>query len=134
LESKQAVKLSNPWRWPCHKCTTGKYHLWISFCIGWCGIQDNLHVEFRTIYLIRYGCLLGCRTMYMYEFTDVSEVCTTPIIRVLLEAVQYNALMMEAVQTSETLVNLYQCTQCYNSDDCHLYTYRCENFKSDVFI
>jgi hypothetical protein len=38
-------------------------------------------------------------------FTDVSEVVAASIIR---------ALMMEAARTSETLVNFYQTTQCYN--------------------
>jgi hypothetical protein len=31
-------------------------------------------------------------------------------------------LMMEAVQASETLVNLYQSTSCYNPEDGHLHT------------
>jgi hypothetical protein len=30
------------------------------------------------------------------------------------------ALMMEVVQTSQTLVNSYQSTQCYNPEDSHL--------------
>jgi hypothetical protein len=34
-----------------------------------------------------------------YEFTKVSKVCAASIIRAIM------ALMMEAVQTSETLVN-----------------------------
>jgi predicted transcriptional regulator len=47
-----------------------------------------------------------------YEFTNVSEVCTAYIIRAL----------MEAVQTSETLVNSYQSTQHYNPEDSHLHS------------
>jgi hypothetical protein len=31
------------------------------------------------------------------------------------------ALMMEAASTSETLVNLYQTTWCYNSQESHLH-------------
>jgi hypothetical protein len=31
------------------------------------------------------------------------------------------ALMMEAARTSETLVNFYQTTQCYNPEDSHLH-------------
>jgi hypothetical protein len=31
------------------------------------------------------------------------------------------ALMMEAVQTSETLVNSYQCTRRYNPEDSHFH-------------
>jgi hypothetical protein len=38
--------------------------------------------------------------------------------------------MMEAASTSETLVNFYQTTQCYNPEDSHLHTRRCENLKS----
>jgi hypothetical protein len=40
------------------------------------------------------------------------------------------ALMMEAVQTSETLVNSYQSSQRYNPEDSHLHTHRRENLKS----
>jgi hypothetical protein len=39
-------------------------------------------------------------------------------------------MMMEAVQTSETLVNLQQSTWCYNPEDSHLCTHHCENLKS----
>jgi hypothetical protein len=38
--------------------------------------------------------------------------------------------MMEAVRTSETLVNLHQSTWHYNPEDSHLHTHRNENFKS----
>jgi hypothetical protein len=37
--------------------------------------------------------------------------------------------MMEAASTSETLVNFYQTTWCYNPEDSHLHT-RHENLKS----
>jgi hypothetical protein len=40
------------------------------------------------------------------------------------------ALMMEAAGTSETLVQLYQTTRCYNPEDSHLHTHRRENLKS----
>jgi hypothetical protein len=40
------------------------------------------------------------------------------------------ALMMEAVRTSETLVNFYQTTRRYNPDDSHLRNHRRENLKS----
>jgi hypothetical protein len=40
------------------------------------------------------------------------------------------ALMMEAARTSETLVNFYQTTRCYNSEDSNLHTHRRENLKS----
>jgi hypothetical protein len=46
-----------------------------------------------------------------YKFTNVSEVCTACIII---------ALMLEAVQTSEKLVNSYQSTWRYNPEDSHL--------------
>jgi hypothetical protein len=37
---------------------------------------------------------------------------------------------MEAARTSETLVQLYQTTRCYNPEDSHLHTHRRENIKS----
>jgi hypothetical protein len=40
------------------------------------------------------------------------------------------ALMMEAARTSETLVNFYQTTLCYNPEDSNLHTHRRENLKS----
>jgi hypothetical protein len=40
------------------------------------------------------------------------------------------ALMMEAARISETLVNFYQTTRRYNSEDSHLRTHRRENLKS----
>jgi hypothetical protein len=39
-------------------------------------------------------------------------------------------LMMEAIRTSETLVNCYQTTLRYNPEDSHLHTRHRENFKS----
>jgi hypothetical protein len=44
------------------------------------------------------------------------------------------ALMMEAARTSETLVQLYQTTRCYNPEDSHIHTHRRENLKSYSFI
>jgi hypothetical protein len=38
--------------------------------------------------------------------------------------------MMEAARTSETLVNFYQSTRCYNPGDSNLHTHRRENLKS----
>jgi hypothetical protein len=38
--------------------------------------------------------------------------------------------MMEAASTSETLVNFYQTTRCYNPEDSNLHTHRRENLKS----
>jgi hypothetical protein len=46
------------------------------------------------------------------------------------------ALMMEAVQTSETSVNSHQSTQRYNPEDSHLHSHRREKLKSckDKFV
>jgi hypothetical protein len=44
------------------------------------------------------------------------------------------ALMMEAARTSETLVNFYQTTRRYNTEDSHLRTHRRENLKSELFM
>jgi hypothetical protein len=57
----------------------------------------------------------------MSQFNNVSEFCVDSIII---------ALMMEAVQTSETLINSYQSTRRYNPDDSHLQSHRRENLKS----
>jgi hypothetical protein len=37
---------------------------------------------------------------------------------------------MEAARTFEMLVNFYQTTQCYSSEDSHLHTHHCENLRS----
>jgi hypothetical protein len=44
------------------------------------------------------------------------------------------ALMMEAANTSETLVNFYQTTRRYNPEDSHLHTHRRENLKSYLYL
>jgi hypothetical protein len=40
-------------------------------------------------------------------------------------------MMMEAARTSETLVNFYQTTRCYNPEDSNLHTHCRENLKSE---
>jgi hypothetical protein len=40
--------------------------------------------------------------------------------------------MMEAARTSETLVQLYQTTRCYNPEDSHLQTVHFFSAKADV--
>jgi hypothetical protein len=54
------------------------------------------------------------------KFTDVSLVLAASIIRTVGDI----ALMMKAVNTSETSVCLYQTTQRNNSEDSHLKTRR----------
>jgi hypothetical protein len=39
------------------------------------------------------------------------------------------ALTVEAVSTSETSLNFYQITWCYNPEGSHLHTRCCENLK-----
>jgi hypothetical protein len=53
----------------------------------------------------------------LWKFTNVSEVLAASIIRAMSMSI---ALMMEAATTSETLVNFYQTTRCYNPEDSHL--------------
>jgi hypothetical protein len=55
-------------------------------------------------------------------------------VRAMSEVASLIALMMEAVQTSETLVNSYQSTQLYNPEDSHLHSHRRENLKSYLVI
>jgi hypothetical protein len=55
--------------------------------------------------------------------TDVSEVCTASTIR---------AMMMEAVRTSETSVNIYLTARQYIPEDSKLHTSCSENLKSHM--
>jgi hypothetical protein len=63
--------------------------------------------------------MLHC--VFSWKSTNVSEVLTASTIR---------AMMMEAVHTSETSVNLYQTTRRKISEGCHLHTRHLENLKS----
>jgi hypothetical protein len=58
----------------------------------------------------------------MYEFTNISEVSVASIISLMITSIirAMIALMFEAVQTSETLVNSYQSTWRYIPEDSHL--------------
>jgi hypothetical protein len=58
--------------------------------------------------------------MSITVFSNVSKVLTASIII---------ALMMEAVNTSETSINFYQTTWCNIPEDSHLHTHCCENLK-----
>jgi stress response protein YsnF len=59
--------------------------------------------------------------VYRYKFTIFTEVRNASVID----------LMVEAVQTSETSVNLYQSAWHCNPEDSHLHTHRRENLKSN---
>lgn len=63
----------------------------------------------------------------LYILTDVSEVLTLTIFTVII------ALMMQAVGTPETSVNIYQITRCNMPEDSHLHNLRREILKSHVF-
>jgi hypothetical protein len=65
-----------------------------------------------------------------YMITNVSEVCAASIIRALREAAWMPALIMQAVRTSETLVNFYLSTRRYNPEDSHLHNQCRENLKT----
>jgi hypothetical protein len=56
--------------------------------------------------------------------TDVSEMRTASII----------ALIMQAVHTSETSINIYLSTWQYNPEDSELHNRRRENLKSHTVI
>jgi hypothetical protein len=59
------------------------------------------------------------------KLTDVAEVLTASIIRVM------KAMSMEAVGTSEALLNLYQCIRRYSPKDSRIRTYRRDNLVID---
>jgi hypothetical protein len=44
------------------------------------------------------------------------------------------ALMVEAVSSSEMLVNIYQTIQCNIPEDSHLHIHHCENLSSHQFL
>jgi hypothetical protein len=44
------------------------------------------------------------------------------------------AMMLEAASTSETWVNLWQTSRCYNPDDSHFYTRCLENLEFHIFL
>jgi hypothetical protein len=57
--------------------------------------------------------------------TDVLEVLTASVIRAIV-------LMMEALNTSETLVNFYQNTRRNSPENSHLHTRHHDNLKSHM--
>jgi hypothetical protein len=62
--------------------------------------------------------------------TDVSELLTAFNIMAMMALI---ALIMEAVNTSETSVNFYETTRRSIPEDYHLHTRRRENLKSQDF-
>jgi hypothetical protein len=59
--------------------------------------------------------------------TDVSEVCTASIIIIIV-------IMMEAVRTSETSVNVKLTTWHYIPEDFKFHTRHRENLKSHILV
>jgi hypothetical protein len=80
--------------------------------------------------------------VYSLQYTEILKVFFTPhhelyvsrlkmaVFWVVAPCSLAIALMMEAARTSETLVNFYQTTRCYNPEDSNLHTHRRENLKS----
>jgi hypothetical protein len=66
--------------------------------VKFCGIWGSHGGEYED------GCLLGCSAVYLVEVYQLFRI----------------ALMMEAVRSSQTLVNFYQTTRRYNPEDSHL--------------
>jgi hypothetical protein len=64
-------------------------------------------VGLNHIHVWRSPCSGLQRHVDLYDFTNVLEVCTASIIR----AMRWGTLMMEVLQTSETMVNSYRSTR-----------------------
>jgi hypothetical protein len=93
-----------------------------SSCTKWlCATQEH-RVNFSKINEEEKGYFKFKNNKTM---TDASEVLTTSIIR------EMSHLMMEAVSTSETLVNIYQTTLHNIPDDSHPHTHG-GNLKSNL--
>jgi hypothetical protein len=58
------------------------------------------------------GCLLGCSAVFSGRSFPTFQRPLLPPSAI--------ALMMEEARSSETLVNFYQTTRCYNPEDSHL--------------
>jgi glycyl-tRNA synthetase alpha subunit len=68
----------------------------------------------------------------MTTFWDVTPCSLVEVYRSFIGAccLHHQALMMEAVSTSETSVNFYQTTRGNIPEDSHLHTHRHQNLKS----
>jgi hypothetical protein len=91
----------------------------------------KLQFSINFISFARPNILLGrwlssglLRRVVWWKFTNVSEVLAACII----------ALMMEAARISETLVNFYQTTRCYNPEDSNLQTNSCQLVKRALLL
>jgi hypothetical protein len=73
--------------------------------------------------------------MKMAAFWDVALCSVVDIYRLLeeLTASFTRVLIMEAVNSSESPVNIHQTTWCNIPEDSHLHTLRRENLKSNNF-
>jgi hypothetical protein len=94
---------------PCnvHICSVVTAHAWVKLR----NVQSYLKMAVFWI-------VVPCRLLWVYQR-----------FRRLYCLHHQGDLMMEAVQTSETLVYLYQCTRCHNPEDSHLRTHGRENLK-----
>jgi hypothetical protein len=103
----------------------------------------NVFLPFSRFRRIPY-CYLHISHCYLFPNSYLVTICghlpilidvltftfaTTPLNNVIIKRAII-ALMMKAARTSETLVNFYQTTRCYNPDDSHLHTRRRESLKS----
>jgi hypothetical protein len=76
-------------------------------------------------FLVRFEVLMAMsiKIAVFWDVVPCSLVDTDLLIYVSEELTTSITLMMEAVNSSEMPINIYQTTQCYNPEDSHLHGY-----------